>query len=65
MTGVLEEAVLLNLHPAMYYVLARRKGLLRYAITRSIYQRCLLSNRLSRPRATFWDQLIPLQDLGV
>jgi hypothetical protein len=64
-TGVLAEALLLNLRPAMYYVRARRNGLLRYAITRFIYQRCLLSTRLSRPRATFWDQLIPLQDLGV
>jgi hypothetical protein len=56
----------LNLRPAMYYVLARRKGLLRYAITRPIYQRCLVSTRLSRPRRTLlWDKLIPLQDLGV
>ncbi len=31
MTGVLEEAFLLNLRPAMYYVRARRNGLLRYA----------------------------------
>ena len=38
MTGVLEEAFLLNLRPAMYYVRARRNGLLRYATTRLIYQ---------------------------
>ncbi len=33
LTGVLAEALLLNLRPAMYYVRARRNGLLRYAIT--------------------------------
>jgi hypothetical protein len=64
-TGVLAEALLLNLRPAMYYVRARRNALLRYAITRSIYQRCLVSTRLSRLRTTFWNQLKPLQDLGV
>ncbi len=37
-TGVLAEALLLNLRPAMYYVRARRNGLLRYATTRLIYQ---------------------------
>jgi hypothetical protein len=31
MTGVLEEAFLSNLRPAMYYVRARPNGLLRYA----------------------------------
>jgi hypothetical protein len=65
MTGVLEEAFLLNLRPAMYYARARRNGLLRYATNRPIYQRCLNSTRLSSPRATFWKQPIPLQDLGV
>jgi hypothetical protein len=41
MTGVLAEALQLKLHPAMHYVRARRTGLLRYASTRPIYQRCL------------------------
>jgi hypothetical protein len=36
MTGVLEEAALLNLRPAMCYVLARRTGMLGYATTRLI-----------------------------
>jgi hypothetical protein len=65
MTGLLEEAFLLNLRPAMYYVRVRRTGLLRYATNRLIYQRCLTSTRVSRLRATFWNQPIPLQDLGV
>jgi hypothetical protein len=66
LAGVLEEALLLNLRPVMYYVRARRNGLLlRYARHRPIYQRCLTSTRISRPRYTFWNQPIPLQDLGV
>ena len=36
MTGVLEEAALLKLRPAMCYVLARRTGMLGYATTRLI-----------------------------
>jgi hypothetical protein len=60
MTGVLEEAALLNLRPAMCYVLARRTGMLGYATTRLIYQRCRATTRLSRPRATFSNQLLPL-----
>jgi hypothetical protein len=40
----------------MHYVHARRTGLLRYASTRPIYQRCLISTRLSRPKATGTNQ---------
>jgi hypothetical protein len=65
MTGVQEEAFLLNLRPAMYYVRTHRTGLVRYATNRLIYQRCLTSTRSSRPRATFWNQPVPLQYLGV
>jgi hypothetical protein len=55
-TGVLEEAFLLNLRPVMYYARARRTGLLPYATNRPICQRCVNSTRVSRPRATFWNQ---------
>jgi hypothetical protein len=66
LTGVLEEALLLNLRPVMYYVRARRNGLLlRYVQTRPICHRCLDAIRISRPRKTFWNQPLPLQDLGV
>jgi hypothetical protein len=47
MTGVLEEAFLLNLRTSVYYVRARRTGLLRYATNRLIYQRYLSSSRHS------------------
>jgi hypothetical protein len=60
MTGVLEETLLLNLRPVMYYVRARRNALLLYATNRPIYQRCLNSTRISRPLATFWNGPVPL-----
>jgi hypothetical protein len=47
----------------MHYVRACRAGLLRYATNR-VYKRCLARPDF-RPRETFWNQPVPLQDLGV